>query len=149
MATIGSRLTHGFNEAAGYYRRNRPTTRRYRRCTLAAGFNEAAGYYRRNPAPIACRTGRGGGRFNEAAGYYRRNHTLDVTRRPLCIDASMRPPGITGGIDLVRYGDPRTTRASMRPPGITGGIRRPRAEACDAMRGASMRPPGITGGITR
>ena len=41
----------------------------------APRFNEAVGYYRRNrrsaPQPSARRSARG---FNEAVGYYRRNH---------------------------------------------------------------------------
>ena len=38
--------------------------------------------------------------------------------------ASMRPPGITGGISPYdgHYFWQRSTYASMRPPGITGGI---------------------------
>ena len=67
--------------------------------------------------------------------------------------ASMRPPGITGGICACAAMIVAACEitASMRPPGITGGIPLP-AYATVVHGGvlprASMRPPGITGGIT-
>ena len=87
----------GFNEAAGYHRRNLPTGtgQRLRRIDASMrppgitggisvslsilfhasmGFNEAAGYHRRNPeSRIAGAPAGLPDRFNEAAGYHRRN----------------------------------------------------------------------------
>ena len=89
--------------------------------------------------------------------------------------ASMRPPGITGGIrspqpptrnhhagfnEAAGYyrrnpGGPVLVEvtgvagASMRPPGITGGIQLAQHGVPAGALTASMRPPGITGGIVR
>ena len=40
---------------------------------LQPGFNEAVGYYRRNRGPAGGDGGDGQSCFNEAVGYYRRN----------------------------------------------------------------------------
>ena len=86
-------------------------------------FNEAVGYYRRNRRCSDIPSVSESIRFNEAVGYYRRNRDEFPALRGPAIHASMRPSDITDGI-LDRLGDEqqRLELASMRPSDITDGI---------------------------
>ena len=66
-----------------------------------AGFNEAVGYYRRNryDATTGTTPRNSDYRFNEAVGYYRRNQAeFDGNPIVYATEASMRPSDITDGI---------------------------------------------------
>ena len=135
-----SGITDGIAGSAG-------AARRPLRC-----FNEAVGYYRRNRCRSRCSPPSTCWRFNEAVGYYRRN-LMAWTPSHREAGASMRPSGITDGISTSEVGvipDTCAGVASMRPSGITDGIRRAvRREWLPERARASMRPSGITDGIYR
>ena len=106
----------GFNEAVGYYRRNhgipaRPASAR----PAALCFNEAVGYYRRNPRAKRtwCRRAKRPC-FNEAVGYYRRNHEDDHVSNAPDQEASMRPSDITDGIPIFARGSVSTSRFALQ-----------------------------------
>ena len=142
---------HGrsFNEAVGYYRRNRPIRTLYG-ARLPSRFNEAVGYYRRNPHRPESRSSSLSRslRFNEAVGYYRRNHVAGMAA-PMDEGASMRPSDITDGI--MRSGRSPTSTTSRFNEAVGYYRRNPARHAAPSVdsEDASMRPSDITDGIAR